>query len=194
MLRLNMGAKNEARAFIGLGSNAGDRLATLRSAVRSIEASEHCRVAKTSPIFETRPLGPSNEPYLNAAIMVYCDVDAPELLSFLHEVEHDHGRVRSERWGARTLDLDLLLYAEAGSHQTTQSNTPALQLPHPRLLQRDFVLEPLLHLAPNLRLNGTAASVHLGRLRNADRCVLRRLDAPLREVDLQPQGATFAQL
>lgn len=123
------------RAVIALGANLGDRAETLRTAVQ--ELAEHCAIDAVSSVYETDPVGGPDQPaYLNAVIIVNCDLDPHELLDLLHSIEHSHGRTREVHWGARTLDLDIL---DADSLVISE---PDLELPHPRAHERAFVLVP----------------------------------------------------
>jgi 2-amino-4-hydroxy-6-hydroxymethyldihydropteridine diphosphokinase len=117
------------RAFLGLGSNLGDRMALLRSAVRSIPG-----VVKVSPVYETAPVGgpPGQDPYLNVVVEV------------ARRLEQEAGRVRTVKDGPRTLDVDVLLVGDL------QVDEPDLKVPHPRMWERRFVLAPLADLAPDL--------------------------------------------
>jgi 2-amino-4-hydroxy-6-hydroxymethyldihydropteridine diphosphokinase len=138
-------------AFIGLGSNLGDREGNLRAALaRLTELGE----VRASSFRETDPVGVTDQPrFLNAAAEVSTDLPARDLLDALLAIERDLGRdrAREERWGPRTLDLDLLLYGD------DVIDEPGLTVPHPRLAERRFVLEPLHELAPGLLLpDGTA--------------------------------------
>ena len=136
-------------AYVGLGSNLGDREATLREAVRLLGELDGVEVSAVSSFRETDPVGKLDQPrFVNAAAALETSLPARELLDCLLEVERALGRDRSveERWGPRTIDLDLLLYGEE------TIDVPGLQVPHPRLAERAFVLEPLLELAPELRL------------------------------------------
>jgi 2-amino-4-hydroxy-6-hydroxymethyldihydropteridine diphosphokinase len=138
-------------AFIGLGSNLGDREGNLRAALaRLAELGE----VRASSFRETDPVGVTDQPkFLNAAAELSTDLPARDLLDALLAIERDLGRdrAREERWGPRTLDLDLLLYGD------DVIDEPGLTVPHPRLAERRFVLEPLHELAPGLLLpDGTA--------------------------------------
>lgn len=134
-----------ARAFVGLGSNLGDRLAQLRAGVEGVRASEPARLVAVSPVFETRPVGgPEQDDYLNAVVALDWAGDARALLARLLDLEREAGRVRRERHGPRTLDLDVLLFGDEILDE------PDLEVPHPRMHERGFVLEPLRLLAPGL--------------------------------------------
>ena len=128
------------RAFLGLGSNLGDREAQLRRAVDALPD-----VVALSDVYETAPVGgPEQGPYLNLVVELDTDLDARGLLAVAQRLEADAGRVRDERWGPRTLDVDVLWIAAGPVDE------PDLQVPHPRMWQRRFVLEPLAELAPEL--------------------------------------------
>ena len=128
------------RAFLGLGSNLGDRLAVLRAAVASLPD-----VVAVSPIYETDPVGgPEQGPYLNLVVELATDRTARALLEAARVVEAAAGRVRAERWGPRTLDVDVLWV------DGVEVDEPDLEVPHPRMFERRFVLVPLADLAPDL--------------------------------------------
>lgn len=129
-------------AYLGLGSNLGDRLANLQGAVDLLQGEPGLRVIVSSRVWETAPVGGPPQPdYLNAVIQVETDLSARDLLDVAHRVEERLGRVRKERWGARSIDIDILLFDE----ETIDDSD--LVVPHPRLSQRAFVLLPLLELA-----------------------------------------------
>lgn len=135
-------------AYIALGSNLGDRIAHLRRAVAALYAAPHVHVVAVSNIRETEALtlpgqGPQPD-FLNAAAHIETTLPPGDLLALLHRIEAEAGRVRTERYAARPLDLDLLVYGDL------RLDTPGLTLPHPRLTERRFVLEPLADLAPGL--------------------------------------------
>ncbi|MBZ0173609.1 MAG: 2-amino-4-hydroxy-6-hydroxymethyldihydropteridine diphosphokinase [Phycisphaerales bacterium] len=132
-------------ACIALGSNLGDRRATLAAAVKAIAALPGTTLRKTSDIIETDPVGPPGQPnYLNAAASVETTLSPRELLEALLGIERAHGRERRERWGARTLDLDLVLYGDEVIDE------PGLTVPHPSMRERVFVLAPLAQIEPGL--------------------------------------------
>jgi 2-amino-4-hydroxy-6-hydroxymethyldihydropteridine diphosphokinase len=129
------------QAFIGAGSNLGDRVATLRAATRRLAAEPAITAMEVSSIYETDPLGVVEQPlFLNLVIGVETILTPEQLLETALRIEREFGRVRAERWGPRTLDLDLLAFE--GEERASTS----LQLPHPRMLQRRFVVAPLLEL------------------------------------------------
>jgi 2-amino-4-hydroxy-6-hydroxymethyldihydropteridine diphosphokinase len=132
-----------ATAYIALGSNLGDRLETLRAAVRRL--SSIGRVTGVSPVYETAPIGFQDQPqFLNAVVSLWTDLPPTLLLSALHRIEAERGRIRTFRFGPRTLDLDLLVYDDLIIDDQT------LTVPHPRLHERGFVLAPFADVAPNL--------------------------------------------
>lgn len=136
-------------AYIGLGSNLHRPAQQLRAALQELDDLPGTRLIRHSTLFESTPLGPPGQPdYVNAVAMLATSLDAHSLLDRLQAVEQRHGRERGERWGPRTLDLDLLLYGE------DRIDSPRLQVPHPQMLQRAFVLVPLFELAPELELPG----------------------------------------
>ena len=135
------------RAYVGVGANLGDRLATIRAAIRMLPG-----VVGVSTLRETEPFGVSGQPaYLNGAVALDTGLTARELLDTLLGVEAALGRERRERWGPRTIDLDLLLYGGA------EIDEPGLTVPHPRLHERRFALEPLAELDPALVVPGRGA-------------------------------------
>jgi 2-amino-4-hydroxy-6-hydroxymethyldihydropteridine diphosphokinase len=136
-------------AFVGIGSNLGDREENLRRAVELLSEDEGIDVTAVSVIRETAPVGPVEQgPFLNGAVQIETALGPRELLECLLDVEVRLGRVRDERWGPRTIDLDLLLYGDEVVDE------PGLTVPHPRLHERRFALEPLADLAPSLEIPG----------------------------------------
>jgi 2-amino-4-hydroxy-6-hydroxymethyldihydropteridine diphosphokinase len=138
-----------ATAFIGIGANLGDRESHLRGALELLAAEEGIEVVAVSCLRETEPVGPVEQGlFLNGAVQVATELPPAKLLERLLEIEQRLGRVRRERFGPRTIDLDLLVY---GSEVVDE---PGLKLPHPRLHERRFALEPLAELAPGLVVPG----------------------------------------
>ena len=125
-------------AYLGLGSNLDDPAQQLRLAVRALAALPESELQALSPVYRSAAVGPGEQPdYLNAAARLQTDLAPQGLLADLQRIEDAQGRVRTERWAARTIDLDLLLYGDL----EIQSET--LSLPHPRMGEREFVLVPL---------------------------------------------------
>jgi 2-amino-4-hydroxy-6-hydroxymethyldihydropteridine diphosphokinase len=136
------------KAYLALGSNLGDRLENLREAVRLLDRTDGIDVLASSRIYETDPIGPPQPAYLNAVIEVDTTRSPRELLEAGLAVEDELGRVRVERWGPRTIDVDVLTYDELTVDE------PDLQIPHPRMHERGFVLIPLSELEADPMLPG----------------------------------------
>ena len=133
-------------AYIGLGANLGDRVATCRKAVVALASLPGCRLLRTSSLYETEPVGLTDQPlFINGVVLLETERDARWLLARLLDIEADLGRVRGTRWGPRTIDLDLLFFDEEIMTSTE------LTIPHPRVHERRFVLQPLHEIAPKLR-------------------------------------------
>jgi 2-amino-4-hydroxy-6-hydroxymethyldihydropteridine diphosphokinase len=134
-----------SRAYLALGSNLGDRATHLQSAVDGLDAADGVDVVEVSRVYETEPIGgPPQDPYLNAVLAIETELDPHALLALAQRIERDARRVRAERWGPRTLDVDVLLYDDV------RLDDPDLTLPHPRIWERGFVLAPLRDVAPAL--------------------------------------------
>jgi 2-amino-4-hydroxy-6-hydroxymethyldihydropteridine diphosphokinase len=131
------------RAYLGLGSNLGDRLAHLQGAVDALSETVGVEVAAVSDVYVTAPVGgPQQDDFLNAVVAIDTDLSPRALLAVAMEVEQQAARVRTVRWGPRTLDVDVLLY---GNEHVDE---PDLEIPHPRMQERAFVLAPLHDVAP----------------------------------------------
>jgi 2-amino-4-hydroxy-6-hydroxymethyldihydropteridine diphosphokinase len=135
-------------AYIGIGANLGDARANVLDALARLDALPDSRLMARSALYRTAPIDSSGEDYINAVACIVTPLGAPELLAALQAVELAHGRERPYRNAPRTLDLDLLLY------DGQQIDTPDLQVPHPRMHERAFVLVPLLEVAPNIDIPG----------------------------------------
>lgn len=134
------------RAYIGVGSNLGDRLANLVAAVEKLRGQAGVRVLRCSHLYETEPVGVADQPwFLNGVLEIETDLGPWELLSTLKRIERELGRQPGRRWGERLIDLDLLLY---GDQPVAEKD---LSVPHPEMWSRLFVLIPLAELAPRLR-------------------------------------------
>lgn len=141
------------RAYVGVGSNLGDRWAYLAQAARGLRSSPRVNVLRASAVWETAPLGPPQPAYLNAVLEVESRLPAAGLHQLMRLVEAGAGRERGQPWGARTLDLDLLLFG------AERIETPDLRVPHPALRERRFALAPLAELCPGCEVPGTGATV-----------------------------------
>jgi 2-amino-4-hydroxy-6-hydroxymethyldihydropteridine diphosphokinase len=131
-------------AYLGLGSNLGDRLATLQRAADLLDAESGVTLVASSRVWETDPIGGPPQPdYLNVVLRIDTDLTAHELLAASQRVEASLGRVREVRWGPRTIDVDIELFGD----ETVDD--PDLTIPHPRMLERAFVVLPLLELEPD---------------------------------------------
>jgi 2-amino-4-hydroxy-6-hydroxymethyldihydropteridine diphosphokinase len=141
------------RVYVGLGSNLGDRDVAMDRAIQALGRTSGVQVVTRSLRYETDPVGPVKQgPFLNQVVEVQTDLSPQELHARTRAIEKDLGRVRAEKWGPRTIDIDLLAYDDI------TLDTPALKLPHPELLERAFVAVPLAEIAPDLVLpNGRAA-------------------------------------
>jgi dihydroneopterin aldolase/2-amino-4-hydroxy-6-hydroxymethyldihydropteridine diphosphokinase len=161
-------------AVVALGANLGDRRAALQGAVYALAAMPRTRVVAVAPVFETAALtlpgsGPQPD-YLNTVVLLETALPAADLLAAGHAVEAAFGRERVERWGARTLDVDLVVHAD------TRSDDPTLTLPHPGAAERAFVLAPWAAVDPAARLGGTPVVALLAELPAGERAGVRRRD------------------
>lgn len=140
------GSPGPVRAYLGLGANLGDRAGALQRAVNGLAATADVEVVAVSRVYATEPVGgPDRQPeFLNAVVALETALDARALLEVAQRLEQEAHRVRHERWGPRTLDVDVLLVG------TVQLDEPDLVVPHPRMWERGFVLAPLADLAPDL--------------------------------------------
>lgn len=144
-----MSNSSAVRCFIGLGSNLNNPLQQLNQAKQNIAALAETSLLKCSSIYQSQALTLDDEPqqdYLNAVLEIQTTLSAEQLLDSLQQLENSQGRVRQKRWGARTLDLDILLYGEQ------QIKTARLTVPHNEMKNRNFVLLPLAELSPNLKI------------------------------------------
>ncbi|MET7321239.1 MULTISPECIES: 2-amino-4-hydroxy-6-hydroxymethyldihydropteridine diphosphokinase [unclassified Streptomyces] len=167
---------NPKRAVIALGANLGNRLETLQGAIDALEDTPGVRVKGVSAVYETEPWGvaPDSQPsYFNAVVVVKTTLPPSSLLERAHAVEEAFHRVRDERWGPRTLDVDIVAYAEV------VSDDPRLTLPHPRAHERAFVLAPWLDVDPEAALPGR------GRVADLLAAVSREGVAPRADLELR---------
>ncbi|WP_420705515.1 2-amino-4-hydroxy-6-hydroxymethyldihydropteridine diphosphokinase [Streptomyces sp. NRRL F-5126] len=154
----DMTLSNPKRAVLALGSNLGNRLETLQGAVDALEDTPGVRVKAVSPVYETEPWGvePGSQPsYFNAVVLVKTTLPPSSLLERGQAIEEAFDRVRTERWGPRTIDVDILAYGDV------VSDDPVLTLPHPRAHQRAFVLVPWHDVDPEARVPGRGAVTEL---------------------------------
>jgi 2-amino-4-hydroxy-6-hydroxymethyldihydropteridine diphosphokinase len=158
--------RSEVQVYLALGANLGDAQASVLAAIQSIAALPDTRLIATSSLYRTAPIDATGPDYVNAVIAVATRLNAPELLVHLQRIENQAGRARPYRNAPRTLDLDILLYGDARIGSAT------LQVPHPRMNERAFVLVPLAEIAPDkvspAQRNAVAAQL------------IERLAAPLR--------------
>lgn len=141
-----------AVAYLGLGANLGDRRANLRQALRLLRRS--ARVLRVSSLYETEPVGPEQPLFYNAVCAIETDLAPRDLLAFVKVIERDLGRERdAERWGPREIDIDILLY---GAETLDEEG---LTVPHPRMLERGFVLVPLAEIAAERRFPGREETI-----------------------------------
>jgi 2-amino-4-hydroxy-6-hydroxymethyldihydropteridine diphosphokinase len=133
------------RAFAALGSNLDGPQQQLQRALEALATAPACRLGAVSPFYANPAVGPGEQPdYVNAVAELFTDLAPEALLDLLQSIENAQGRERTRHWGARTLDLDLLLYGDS------VTDLPRLQVPHPRMFERDWVLYPLADIAPDL--------------------------------------------
>lgn len=150
---MSRGRPHWSPAYIGLGSNLGDSRQILGQAMAEIGALDAVELIARSSLYRSRPLGPQDQPdFLNAVVGVLTTRAPADLLAALRAIEERHGRRRTgERWGPRTLDLDLLVFGRRVIDE------PGLTVPHPRIAERNFVLLPLAEIAPHLEVPGLAS-------------------------------------
>ncbi|BFM49832.1 2-amino-4-hydroxy-6-hydroxymethyldihydropteridine diphosphokinase [Marinomonas sp. THO17] len=155
-------------AYIGLGSNLEKPLEQIRRAIKTLSQHPSLHNISVSNIYGSKPVGPQDQPdYVNAAARFDTALSSIALLDLLQGIEQDHQRVRERHWGPRTLDLDLLLYGNE------QIDLPRLTVPHPFMLERGFVIQPLHDLAPDILLaNGTTVTEQLHQLDTSDLVII----------------------
>ena len=155
-------------AYIGFGSNVGDKVEHIRSAAERLRKVDGVKQVKMSSLYRTAPVGKTDQDwFVNAVGKVDTDLSAKELFNECIEIERALKRVRRERWGPRTIDLDVLLYGDQ------IFDTDDLQVPHPRMHERAFVLIPLAELEPGIRLNGQGVA---GLISDLEASRVRHLD------------------
>lgn len=135
------------RVFVGIGSNLDKPVEQVKQALSALENAAKINRGKTSSLYSSAPMGPQDQPdYINAVVELETDLTAHDLLDELQAIENQQGRVRNRHWGERTLDLDILLY---GNKKIMDDR---LQIPHPGIADRAFVLYPLFEIAPELEI------------------------------------------
>lgn len=139
-------------AYVGIGANLGDAAASVRQAITALSKLPHTELSAVSSLYASAPLDAGGDDYVNAVARISTQLEAHALLQALQKIEQDFGRERMFRNAPRTLDLDLLLYGQA------EMASPTLEVPHPRMTARAFVLLPLLELDPALSIPGKGAA------------------------------------
>lgn len=178
--------ERDVPVVVALGANLGDAARTLSDAVRDLAAVPGVAPVAVSPLVETDPVGGPEQPvYLNAILLARTSLAPAELLAALHAIESRHGRVRDIRWGARTLDLDLVQYGTPGTTSEVVREDPTLTLPHPRSHERAFVLRPWHAVDPaaTIRMPGTAAGSFTGTRGTVGHGTIRKVSDVLADVD-----------
>jgi 2-amino-4-hydroxy-6-hydroxymethyldihydropteridine diphosphokinase len=151
-------AKQE-RVFLSLGGNLGEPAKAMAEALRILDADPDTKVVAVSSLYRTPPWGKTDQPdFLNAAAELRTKLSPRDLLGLCLEAERRLKRVRNERWGPRLIDMDILIFGDRAIHET------GLDIPHPRMLQRAFVLVPLTEIAPDFAIAGMPVSGHLAKL------------------------------
>ncbi len=172
--------ERDVPVVLALGANLDDPAATVRGAALRLRRIPGLRALRLSPLYRTEPDGgPPQPPYVNAVALGRTRLDPAALLVRLHRLEEDFGRTREVRWGARTLDLDLIQYGDPGTATEVRSDTADLRLPHPRAADRPFVLAPWHAVDPDARLRVGADVVPVAELATtADPAGITRLPDP----------------
>jgi 2-amino-4-hydroxy-6-hydroxymethyldihydropteridine diphosphokinase len=154
-----LSSRNSERAYLGLGGNLGDPAKSMGAALRMLDADPLTEVVATSSLYRTPPWGKTDQPdFLNATAEVLTSHSPRELLDLCLEAERRLKRVRQERWGPRLIDIDILIFGDRTVHEN------GLEIPHPRMLERAFVLAPLAEIAPDFMVGGQTLSDHLAML------------------------------
>jgi 2-amino-4-hydroxy-6-hydroxymethyldihydropteridine diphosphokinase len=163
-----MGISTTNIVYIALGSNKGNKAEYLRKAVNRI--SQKCKVENASSLYETKPLGGTNqENFLNAVIKISTEYSPEELFNFLKSVEKELGRSKTERWGDREIDLDILLYNDIVYSNDT------ITIPHKEIVNRDFVLVPLCEIDSGLIHPELKQKICDIRVKDSEKCIIRKL-------------------
>lgn len=164
-----MSGRNEERVFLGLGGNLGDPAASMATALGILDGDRQTRIVAVSSLYRTPPWGKTDQPdFINAVAELSTRHQPRALLALCLDAERSLKRERRERWGPRIIDIDILLFGDRVVHQA------GLDIPHPRMLERAFVLVPLAEIAPDLRAAGKPVVEHL---RHIDQSGIDRLPA-----------------
>lgn len=146
-------AANKVEAYIGLGGNIGDVIDAFRQALRTLDQHVQLEVTAVSPVYRTAPWGVEDQPWFhNACAALKTDINAQALLSECMGIEKAMARVRDKRWGPRTIDLDILVFGDQ------RIEIDGLTVPHPRIKERQFVLQPLSDIGPEVLIDGKTAN------------------------------------
>ena len=157
-----MSGRSDDRVFLGLGGNLGDPAAAMAAALRILDADAGTRVVAVSSLYRTPPWGKTDQPdFLNAAAEIRTRHEPRALLALCLDAERALKRERRERWGPRIVDIDILAFGNRFIRE------PGLEIPHPRIFERAFVIVPLAEIAPDLRILGSAVSDQLGAIDQA---------------------------
>lgn len=159
-----MPGRNSApvRAYLGLGGNIGDPASAMAAALRALDADERVEIAGVSSLYRTPPWGLTDQPdFLNAVAAIDCRLGARQLLDLSLEVEASLKRVRDIRWGPRLIDIDILVFGDERIEEE------GLNVPHPRMLERGFVMAPLAEIAPGLEIGGRTVADRASKLDTA---------------------------
>lgn len=155
-------------AYLGLGSNIGDRISSIRDAISRLAELDDIRIEAISSLYETEPAGYIDQPdFINCVVKIETGYNPYQLLDAVHNIENSMGRIRNIRWGPRIIDIDILLFGN------TRIKTDDLEIPHPRMLERSFVMVPLLEIADRSVLEGIGVSPDCSYL--ADGETIRKL-------------------
>lgn len=157
-----MPGRSKERVFLGIGGNLGEPEKSMAAALRMLDADATTEVVAVSSLYRTPPWGKTDQPdFLNAAAELMTSHTPRELLDLCLEAERRLKRVRQERWGPRLIDIDILVFGDKTVHES------GLEIPHPRMLERAFVLAPLAEIAPDFSIDGRTLSEHLARVDTA---------------------------
>lgn len=161
--------------FLALGSNLGDRFEFFRKVISKINKDKSCRVLKCSSIYETTPYGEVDQPnFINAVIEIETDYNPHELLKYVKNMEKEIGRTpKVKKWGQREIDVDIIFYNDV------IYTGDKMIIPHPECLKRDFVMAPLLEIAPNFVYPGLKKEIREFGLSALEKHIIRKIDFPI---------------